>query len=301
MFIYVNYILQALNNGSVVHSIYTDFSKAFDRVNHSILLNKLNVHGIQGGAICWIHLTGRKLQDKVDGHISFKYNVTSVVSQGSHLGPTLFNIFVNDIGDDFQSEYLLYADDLKVFRTKTNEQDTQALQRDIDRLSTWCQVNKLDLNIKKCCAVSFSRSHFRTQVSYNLNNEIIKKADNVKDLGIIIDKLMFNKHIDKITLQAFKVLGYITRNSKDFSNSNSLLRLSSSLSLPILEYGSVIWSPFTDTSIKSIEKVQLKLCKTLEYRYGLPGGYGSSSDIYNHFKIESLQARRQVAGYKQLL
>ncbi len=144
LFIYVNYLLEALNNGQAVHTIYTDFSKAFDRVDHNILLDKLSNYGIQGRALSWIHsyLIGRQLQVNVHGHLSIKYEVSSGVPQGSHLGRILFNIFVNDIGANFKTEYLLYADDLKIFRVITSVQDTQTLQCDVDILSAWYHKNK---------------------------------------------------------------------------------------------------------------------------------------------------------------
>lgn len=119
-----------MNNGYKVHAVYTDFSKAFDRVNHDILLQKLDAIGVRGNALKWInsYLVGRKIQVRVDGHLSSNYDVKTGVPQGSHLGPILFNIFINDIGVNFSSEYLLYADDLKIYRRITSNPDSQALQ-----------------------------------------------------------------------------------------------------------------------------------------------------------------------------
>lgn len=92
-----------MNNGHRVHAVYTYFSKAFYRVNHHILLNKLNQLGVQGNALKWLssYLTDRQLQVRVDGHLSASYKVKTGVPQGSHLGPILFNVFINDIGSNF--------------------------------------------------------------------------------------------------------------------------------------------------------------------------------------------------------
>lgn len=171
LYSYTNYLLNALNDGLKVHSIYTDFSKAFDRVNHTVLIAKLNNYGVEGTALEWLHsyLADRFLQVRVDGYLSEEYVATSGVPQGSHLGPLLFNIFINDIVNNIQSECLLYADDLKIYRTISNDSDIRLLQKDIDMLSTWCTNNKLDLNAKKCAAVSYSRAHNNIITSYKLN------------------------------------------------------------------------------------------------------------------------------------
>lgn len=132
------------------------------------------------------------MQVRVDGHISSEYYVSSGVLQDSHLGPILFNIFVNDIGSKFQSEYLLYADDLKIYRVINSVLDSYILQNDIDELFIWCQNNKVYLNIKKCAMMSFSRSPTKDFTNYCLCNEIIYEVDDIKDFGIIIDnKLTF--------------------------------------------------------------------------------------------------------------
>lgn len=168
--------------------------------------------------------------------MSDEYEVTSGVPQGSHLGPLLFNILVNDITYNKQSEWLLYADDLKMFRVISNDSDILHLQRDIDQLSDWCINNKLDLNANKCAVVSYSRSHSNIPTNYILNGYHLQEVTDIKDLGIQVDnKLTFVKHVDKVIQQAFKVLGLIIRAGKDFSSPLSMVCLYRSLVRPILE------------------------------------------------------------------
>lgn len=177
-----------------------------------------------------------------------------------------------------------------------NDSDVHALQQDIDHLSTWCTSNKLDLNIKKCAVISFSRSHIILPTNYKLDDENIIEVKDIKDLGIIIDsKLPFSKHISKITLQAHKMLGFVIRTCRDFSNPYSLLSLYQSLVQPILEYGSVIWSPYTDIMINCIEKVQRKMCRTLTFRRDQLVNDNILEETCRYFKINSLRSRRQIA------
>lgn len=179
----------------------------YNKVDHDILPRKLNEYSVIGNAFEWLrsYLTGRYLLVRVDGHISNEYEVTFRVPQGSHLGPILFNIFVNDIGSKLISEYLLYADDLKIFRKITGEIDVDILQNDFNEIHNWCQVNKLNLSIKKCAVMSFSWSHIRIPTGYFLGDQRVQEVSGIKDLGIVVDnKLTFAKHVDKVTLQAFK-------------------------------------------------------------------------------------------------
>lgn len=267
LYIYSN-IIRALENGASVHTIYTDFSKTFDRVDHNILLDKLYRYGFTGTTHDWFrsYLADRHLQVRINGYLSNAFNSTSGVPQGSHLGPILFNLFANDIGENIQSEYLLYADDLKIFRTVSNNLDAATLQEDIDSLSDWCHRNKLYLNAKKCFAVSYSRSNTIIHKNYYLDGNRISEQTEVKDLGITIDsRLTFISHVDNITKHALKILGLINRTCRDFSNPHTLVRLFSSLVSPIIEYGSIIWSPSTAQLINKIEKIQTIFVKNLTY------------------------------------
>ena len=151
---FVSLALKTMESGAQLDVIYTDFKKAFDRVKHSVLLNKLERIGITSTLLNWIrtYLTGRSQFVKLSGWTSRTFKVTSGVPQGSHLGPLLFILFINDVTKVFKtcSTHSLYADDLKICRVVKTLRDTLNLQRDLESLSLWCQVNQLDLNISKC-------------------------------------------------------------------------------------------------------------------------------------------------------
>ena len=117
--IFSNTILNGLEKGFQFDVVYTDFFKAFDRVNHDILLMKLNKIGFHSNLLNWIrtYLKGRIQFVRINNFLSSPINVTSDVPQGSHLGPLFFLLFINDIPNVFlNSRCLMYADDLKIFR-----------------------------------------------------------------------------------------------------------------------------------------------------------------------------------------
>ena len=130
-----------------------DFAKAFGKVNHSTLIQKLNSLGFKSQILSWLssYLIKRFQIVKIGASFSNKFKVTSGVPQGSHLGPVLFLLFINDLpGVVKHSVCLLFADDLKIFRSISSKNDCQLLQSDLNAVSIWCKNNQLTLNIKKC-------------------------------------------------------------------------------------------------------------------------------------------------------
>lgn len=116
--------------------IYTDFSKAFDKVSHNILIAKLRSYGISGLLLDWLssYLMGRSFFVVVNGYQSAPQIITSGVPQGSHLGPILFNYFINDISHCFHhADIFMYADDLKAVKLITSREDVELLQSDLNR------------------------------------------------------------------------------------------------------------------------------------------------------------------------
>lgn len=166
------------------------------------------------------------MQVRVNGHLSNEYGITSGVPQGSHLGPILFSIFINDIGIKLKSEFLLYADDMKLFRAVGGNHDICILERDILEIENWCTTNKLHLNIQKCAVMCFSRRLNKVSANYSLCGQTVKTVNSIKDLGVIVDdKLSFSEHINHISLRAYRALGFICRSGKEFRNHRTLLRL----------------------------------------------------------------------------
>jgi hypothetical protein len=138
LFVLTEYVINCFEKNMEVDCIYTDLKKAFDRVDiiYKLCL-KLSIVGIGDPLLSWIntYLTNRKQKVRITSHRSREIKVTSGVPQGSHLGPVLFSIFINDIKNVIRhSLFLLYADDLKLFYNIRSEQDCVRIQDDLCRV-----------------------------------------------------------------------------------------------------------------------------------------------------------------------
>ena len=204
----VCHITNAIENKQNTLSVFLDLSKAFDTINHKILLHKLEFYGVRGLALNWFqsYLTNRKqfvLYNNVKSHIK---EVTCGVPRGSVLGPLLFLIYVNDIANCLiHSKVISFADDTTVFSSSKCIDDLYTnMNSDLGDLENWFKANKLALNVNKSNSMLFQPSgiqNTRGNILY-IGTDLIEHKSNCKFLGIFIDnQLRWNHHTSHIAVK----------------------------------------------------------------------------------------------------
>lgn len=291
---YVSRVSSALDEGFEIHTIYTDFCKAFDTVDHDILLSKLQAIGLNDSLLLWLksYLLNRLVCVSFNGHKSLPFEPSSGVPQGSVLGPLLFNIFINDISHIFENDHLLLADDLKIFRKIRSSNDIPRLQADIDKLHEWTVVNNLKLNTDKCYAMSFSNKVNPTPTNYNINGTPLVEVTKMKDLGVTFDKkLKFDDHVNSIVKKSYSMLGFVMRTASKFNDLSCVNFLYNSLVRSRLEYNTAVWNPYQSTYKSKIERVQRKYTRLLFYKLQYePLSYTQRLQVLN---MPELERRRE--------
>lgn len=296
------HFLEILHDGIEAHNqtdvIYTDFKKAFDKVNHTILFRRLAEVGICGSLLRWVrsYVLRRSQYVCVGGQKSGSFISTSGVPQGSHLGPLLFIIYINNISSCFRSAgFLVYADDLKIFLRIRCIEDVALLQEDLDRFCQYCRDNFLFLSLNKCQVISFTRNTNVLLYTYSMNQINLPRVNSVRDLGVILDtKLNFIQHIDNIISSSNKLLGFTLRHGKLFRTNKSLLIIYNSFVLSKLNFASPSWNPHYECHIKRLESVQHKFLKHLSYRNNFVITDHDYTEAQSRFNILSLENRRKM-------
>lgn len=295
--VFSQYVASALDNHGQIDVIYTDFAKAFDRIDHGIILIKLNDFGFDESLIALIksYLANRIQYVSYNGFDSKQFIATSGVPQGSNLGPLLFLLFINDLVQIIDCEKVLFADDLKIYHAIENVEDCIFIQNQLQKIEVWCEENNLQLNIQKCKSLTFTLKKQYTEFTYQLKSTDLSRCESIKDLGIVFDsKMSFNEHIKQSTTSALKMLGFIIRNCRNFHDPTALKTLYFSYVRSKLEYGSLIWYPFYNAQEVAVENVQRKFLKFLQYK--ISGVYPvrgyAQHLLLNAFNIQSLHLRR---------
>ena len=285
-------IINALESGHCMDTVLLDYSKAFDRVHHSILLRKVKELGINGVLGRWIggFLLGRKQAVKVNGRISDWIDVLSGVPQGSILGPLLFIIFINDINSAVRKSTMsCYADDSKASMKITNDNDKYEFQNELNQIFDWSNENSMSFNKEKLEFIHFSRKQSDYDHRYSsFDGSLLNKVDFCKDLGLYFDSdASFTTHITGKCSKARKLCGYIFRTfrSRDVA---PMMKIFKSIVLPVIEYCCVIWNPSQLYNIRKIESVQRDFTSRI---HGLD--QMSYWERLVHLKIYSLERRRE--------
>jgi hypothetical protein len=264
----------SLNKSIRTDVIYFDFAKAFDSVNHDLILMKLKtLFNIDGFLLGFIraYLMDRKQSVVLGNCVSPSLPVLSGVPQGSIVGPSLFVLFINDIssGLSMGSHLCLYADDTKLWREIAQESDHLILQKDIDFLRDWAIQNKMKFHPDKCKVLMVSHSKPPLlnilpfiQFFYALGSVLIDYCDFEKDLGIIINgNLNFTHHADLLYSKANQKLGLLRRTCHFVQNIRKKRALYLSLVRSLFEHCPIIWRPSATSTIDKLETIQKRAFK----------------------------------------
>lgn len=290
----------AVDSREQLDVVMTDCAKAFDTVDHGLLITKLGKFGFSVDACRLInsYLTSRPQQVKVGNCMSNVYMAASGVPQGSNLGPLLFAIFINDLPNCIRySESLMFADDFKLFKHITSSEDCQELQSDVNSVFNWFCENRMTLNISKCQVLTFTRKLKHINFDYTINDLLITRKKECKDLGVHLQtNLKFTEHIENVVNKSYRLLGFVIRNTKNFKNINTIIKLYNALVRPTLEYASVIWSPQAATHCEMIEKVQKRFLRYLYLKtHNIYPFMISYNSMLIEFNVVRLRTRRKLS------
>ena len=199
-------IANDIENKKYTVGVFLDCSKAFDSLDHSILLNKLFHYGIRGQPYQWFknYLSDRHQYVSVNGHYSSNLPILKGVPQGSILGPLLFNIFVNDIvSSSSTSKFIIYADDTTLLYSHSDIKIlNEIINVELKSIEKWYSANQLQLNLTKTCYIVFGPKIKTNLVNIDLSIDDIpiRRVNSTKLLGVVItSNLSWLDHINLIS------------------------------------------------------------------------------------------------------
>ena len=258
-------LTKSLDNKSITVGVFIDLKKAFDTIDHSLVLNKLEYYGIRGVTLNWLqsYLSNRKQFVTVNGIESKNLNVKCGVPQGSILGPILFILYINDICNCSKiMNFILFADDTNSFLTGSDVNELCVkVTSELEKLKIWFRLNKLSLNVSKTNFMIFCKKKIQTNCSIYFDGERIERVSETKFLGIIIDdKLSWKNHVSYLCKKLQKSMG-ILRKVKYLLKSSTLLTLYNSLFLPYMMYCCEVWGKAVNVCINKIVVLQKKVIR----------------------------------------
>ena len=266
----VDYIDRAIKNGNHVLGIFIDLSKAFDTIDHNILLAKLHHYGIRGNAnkLMVSYLTKRQQYTKVLGEESDKLTVIYGVPQGSVLGPLLFLLYINDIVySSTLARFILFADDTNIFvLDKCPTEVYKKANIILQSVENYMKGNKLHINVKKCSYMHFKPKGKFTEsenACIKLSGVVITQVKQVKFLGVIIDdQLTWKPHIDYLASKLKSCIGVLNR-IKDYIPTSQHKILYHTLFESHLSYGITVWGGASQKQIDSLFILQKRCIRIM--------------------------------------
>ena len=286
----ISRITNANDNKESSYCIFLDFAKAFDTVNHDILLEKLKHYGIKNKAFLWFksYLSKRTQYTQIGDKLSDVGYIKHGVPQGSILGPLLFLLYINDITEASSIlKFFLFADDTTVFYSdKTNSSTEETINKELEKVSNWLAANKLSLNVKKSIFMHF---HYGRQkkstLNIKINNTNIEEKDTAKYLGTLIDnKLNWKSHTQFVKTKLSRAIGIISK-IRYFSTEDVLLNLYYSFVQSHINYNLLNWSCANKTTLNPISVCLKRVIRVIQFE----NKYEHTAPLFKNLKILPLE------------
>lgn len=297
-------ILENFESKLLTLGIFVDFSKAFDRINHITLLDKLDCYGIRGIPLSLIssYLQYRSQYVQINNYRSSTQRINSGVPQGSILGPLLFIIYVNDIVNiETSAKFIIYADDTSIFFSDSREGAlTLKANYFLNKLKSWVVMNSLVINTAKTKAVLFQCPGSRIRLSRDLflGDCAIECVDSIKTLGVIFSCYMsWNNHVTYVHKKLCKVVGIMNK-FRHILPVNIKKLIYNALFYPVLCYSHLVWGSTTKGNIDKLRLLQKKALRIIE---NVPRDYHSLPLFEKHkvIDITNLYTNRLIANYQR--
>ena len=261
-------IISYMDQGFTPLTIFLDLSKAFDTLDHEILLHKLNYYGIHNTSLNWFrsYLLNRKQYVDFDNFNSDTCLISTGVPQGSILGPILFNIYINDIINITKKCHIIqYADDTSLIYPMNDKNARQSLEMELEYLFEWLTLNKLSLNISKTKYMLFStREKNVTYPIVTINKQIIENVSEFNFLGVKLDENMtWNSHTNQIANKINRNIA-IMHKLKHILPTFTMKTLYESLISSHLNYGILAWGS-NNTRLYKLQKKAIRTVANAKY------------------------------------
>ena len=290
-------IKNKLDNNTFTCGVFIDLEKAFDTVNHKILLKKLEYYGINGIAKCWLtdYLTNRKQRVKIENEFSDYKSITCGVPQGSILGPLLFLIYINDMHQVTKYSTLYhFADDTNLlYSHKDIRKLRKAVNSDLKLVFQWLCANRLSLNIDKTEFIVFKspRKSINERITLKLNGKNIFESKKLRYLGLIVDSHMTWKyHISELRKKLGQIIGIIFNLKKIKAPLHTLRSVYFALFQSYMCYGLCVWGQTKKSNFNKIEMMQKKVIRLItDANYD-----AETNSLFKNVKILKLKDQLQL-------